>query len=125
MNTLIKRKVEGKSNKENRLNNWVSLSLKICIWISLGLVIIGIAVAGLDNQKSIETLVPLDQLAQAIIQFNAAAIITLAILILLFTPVLQIMLAMVVLLREKDRIYSGICLLLLCVLAISIIVSLI
>lgn len=125
MNTLIKRKVEGKSNKENRLNNWVSLSLKICIWISLGLVIIGIAVAGLDNQKSIETLVPLDQLAQAIIQFNAAAIITLAILILLFTPVLQIMIAMVVLLLEKDRIYSGICLLLLCVLAISIIVSLI
>ena len=117
--------MQNKDKREKRLNNWVSTSLKIGSYVSIALVAIGLILSGLGDNQSIEAIVPLAQLPSALLHLNAAAIITLAVLILLLTPASQIMVAMVVTLLEKDRMYSGICLLLLFILAISIIVSLV
>ncbi len=118
------KEMQNKDKKEKRLNNWVSTSLKVGSYISITLVAIGLILAGFGSQN-IESLVPLTQLAPALLHLNAAAVITLAVLILLLTPASQIIVAMVIMLLEKDKIYSGICLLLLCILSISIVVSLV
>ena len=117
--------MQNKDKKENRLNSWVSISLNVGSYVSIALIVIGLILSGLGYGQSIESLVPLAQLPSALLHLNAAAIITLAVLILLLTPASQIMVAMVATLLEKDRMYSGICLLLLFILAISIIVSLV
>ena len=116
-------KMEVRDRKESLLNKRISLSSKVGVWVSLALVVIGLILIGLSGESS-EPLIPLGQLPQAILNLNPAAIITLAVLILLLTPVSLIIIALVTLLLERNRIYSGICLLLLCILAISIIVSL-
>jgi uncharacterized membrane protein len=116
------KEMQNKDKKEKRLNIWVSTSLKIGVYVSIVMVVIGLILTGFGNQN-IGDLVPLTQLPSALLHLNAAAVITLAVLILLLTPVSQIVVAMVVMLLEKDKIYSGICLLLLCILAISIVVS--
>ena len=125
MNIQCEEEMENKDKKEKDLNNWVSINLKVGSSLSIALIAIGLILSGLVDNQNIESPVPLAQLLPAVLHLNAAAIITLAVLILLLTPASQIIVAMVVTLLEKDKIYSGICLLLLCILATSIFVSLV
>ena len=117
--------MEANDRKQNTLNRRISLGFKVGISVSLALLIVGFILIELSNYKSGEPLILIRQLPQALLNLNPHAIITLAILVLLLTPISQIITALVTLILEKDRIYSGICLLLLCILTISIIVSLI
>jgi len=110
--------------KYSHLNNWSSLSLKLGVAISLTLVIIGLILIGITGAKGVEPIVPLNQLPQEILALNAIAIITLGILVLLFTPILQIGIAIVTFSRDRDKLYLGISLALLCILASSLLLAL-
>jgi len=127
MNLLYraKKKMESNDWKQNLLNRRISLGFKVGISTSLALLVIGLILIGFSGYKSNESMILIGQLPQAILKLDPHAILTLAVLILLLTPVSQIIIALVTLLLERDRIYSGICLLLLCILTISIIISLI
>jgi len=120
-----RRKVEANDRKQNMLNRRISLGFKVGISVSLALLVIGLILIGLSGSKSSEPMILIRQLPQAILSLDPHAIVTMAVLILLLTPISQIIIALVTLLLEKDRIYSGICLLLLCILAASIIAALI
>ncbi len=115
--------MEDVDRKQNALNKRISLSSKVGVSVSLALAVIGLIFIGLSGESN-GYLIPISQLPQAILNLNPAAIITLAILILLLTPVSLIIVALVTLVLERNKIYSGICLLLLCILTVSIIVSL-
>jgi uncharacterized membrane protein len=115
--------MEDRDWQQDVLNKRISLSSKVGVSVSLALVVIGLILIGLSGESS-GPLLPVSQLPQAILNLNPAAIITIAVLILLFTPVSLIIIALVTLAIERNRIYSGICLLLLCILIVSIIVSL-
>ena len=110
--------------KYNHLNNWSSLSLKLGVAISLILVIIGLILIGITGAKEVEPIVPLNQLPQEILALNAIAIITTGILILLLTPILQVVIAIVTFSRDRDKLYLGISLTLLCILASSLLLAL-
>lgn len=122
---LSRREMEANNWKQDILNRRISLGLKVGASVSLALLVIGLILIGLSGYKSNEPLILIEQLPQSILNLDPNAIVTLAVLILLLTPVSQIIIALATLLPEKDRIYSSICLLLLCILTISIIVSLI
>jgi len=110
--------------KYSHLNNWSSLSLKLGVAISLILVIIGLILIGITGAKGVEPIVPLNQLPQEILALNAIAIITTGILILLLTPILQVVIAIVTFSRDRDKLYLGISLALLCILASSLLLAL-
>jgi len=110
--------------KHSHLNNWSSLSLKLGVAISLILVIIGLILIGTTGAKGVEPIVPLNQLPQEILALNAIAIITTGILILLLTPILQVVIAIVTFSRDRDKLYLGISLTLLCILASSLLLAL-
>lgn len=110
--------------KYSHLNNWSSLSLKLGVAISLTLVIIGLILIGITGAKGVEPIVPLNQLPQEILALNAIAIITTGILILLLTPILQVVIAIVTFSRDRDRLYLSISLILLCILASSLLLAL-
>jgi len=127
MNLLYRASREMKANdwKQNILNSRISLGFKVGISVSLTILVIGLILIGLSGSKINEPLIIIGQLPQAILNLDPHAIVTIAVLILLLTPISQIIIALVTLLLEKDRIYSGICLLLLCIIAVSIITALI
>jgi len=110
--------------KYSHLNNWSSLSLKLGVAISLILVIIGLILIGTTGAKGVEPIIPLSQLPQEILALNAMAIITTGILILLLTPILQVVVAIVTFSRDRDRLYLSISLILLCILVSSLLLAL-
>jgi len=111
--------------KYSHLNNWSSLSLKLGVAISLILVIIGLILIGTTGAKGVEPIVPLNQLPQEILALNAIAIITTGILILLLTPILQVVIAIVTFSKDRDKLYLGISLALPCIVASSLLLALI
>jgi len=117
--------MENKNLKESRLNNWVSLGFKLCTVVSITLVVIGLILITIVGTKVIEPMAPLNQLPQGILKLNASAIITLGILTLLLTPIFQVVVAIVNLSIDRDKLYLGISIALLCVLIFSLVLALI
>jgi len=106
--------MKNRNLEESRLNNWVSLIFRLGIAASLTLVVIGfIILVSLSGAKNIEPFIRLDQIP-------AAITITAGILILLFTPILQVIAAIVVFSIARDRLYLGISIIVLCFAAISL-----
>jgi len=104
---------------DNRLNNWVSLGFKLGIAVSLALVIIGLIILlSISGTKDIQPLVRLDQIP-------AAIVISVGILILLLTPIIQVIVAIVFFSIARNRLFIGISIAVLCFAAISLVLALI
>lgn len=116
--------MEDKNIKENRLNNWVSLSLKLGMAASLILIIIGLIMLGISGTTDSEQMPSLNQLMQRIIELDPTAIAASGISILLLIPVIQIVVAIIALAMEKDKRYTGIGITLLCLLLFSLFLAL-
>jgi uncharacterized membrane protein len=111
--------MENTKFDESRLNNWVSLGFKLGIAVSLVLVVIGLIILlSLSGAKDIQPLVRLDQIP-------AAIVISVGILILLLTPIIQVIVAIVFFSIARNRLFLGISIAVLCFAAISLALALI
>ena len=111
--------MENTKFDQNRLNNWVSLSFKLGIAVSSTLVVIGLIILlSLSDAKGIQPLVRLDQIP-------AAIVISIGILILLLTPIIQVIAAIVLFSIAKNRLFLGISVAVLCFAAVSLALALI
>ncbi len=111
--------MENTKFDESRLNNWVSLGFKLGIAVSLVLVVIGLIILlSLSGAKDIQPLVRLDQIP-------AAIVISVGILILLLTPIIQVIVAIVFFSIARNRLFLGISVAVLCFAAISLALALI
>jgi len=110
--------MENTKSDESRLNNWVSLGFKLGIAVSLVLVVIGLIILlSLSGTKGIQPLVRLEQIP-------AAIVISVGILILLLTPIIQVIVAIVFFSIAKNRLFLGISMAVLCFAAISLALAL-
>jgi len=111
--------MEKTKSDESRLNNWVSLGFKLGIAVSLALVVIGLIILlSLSGTKGIQPLVRLEQIP-------AAIVISVGILILLLTPIIQVIVAIVLFSIARNRLFLGISIAVLCFAAISLVLALI
>ena len=111
--------MEHTNFKEGKLNTWVSIIFKLGILTSLALVVIGIIILMiLSGTKDIQPLVRLDQIP-------AAVVISVGIFILLLTPIIQVITAIVIFSIAKNRLFLAISVAVLCFAAISLILGLI
>ena len=111
--------IKPRNFKESHLSTLVSLVFKLGIVTSLALVIIGLIILIiLDGTKDIQPLVRLDQIP-------AAIIISVGILILLLTPIIQVITAIVLFSIVKNRLFLGISVAVLCFAALSLALALI
>ena len=117
--------MKANKTKQNRLNNWISRSLKLCTAVYLSLIAIGIILIGMTGAKETEPVVPVDQLLQGILNLNPTSIITLGIFTLLLTPVIQVVIAAVTFSIDRDKLYLGISITLMCILILSLVLTLI
>ena len=116
--------MEHKGQKGNHLDNWTSTAFKVGMAISLTLVIIGLILISITGTE-VKPVVPLSQLPQRIMELNATAIITLGILVLLFTPILQVAVALVTFSIGRDKLHLGVCIALMCIIAFSLALALV
>jgi uncharacterized membrane protein len=102
---------------ENRLKNWVSLVFLVGTAISLALVVIGFIILIHISGFTIQPLVRLEQIP-------AATVISIGILILLLVPILQVVSSIVFFSIDRNRLFIGISVAVLCLAAISLVVAL-
>src|SRR4030042_924097 len=106
--------MENRNFKESRLNNWVSLTLRLGVAVSLPLIVIGFIILLITSRAgNIQPLVRLDQIP-------AAIVISVGILILLLTPIIQVIAAIVLFSIARDRLFIIISVAVLCFAAISL-----
>jgi uncharacterized membrane protein len=111
--------MENMKSDESRLNNWLSLGFKLGIAVSLALVIIGLIILlSISGAKNIQPLIRLEQMPSAIV-------ISVGILILLLTPIIQVIVAIVLFSIARNRLFLGISVAVLCFAAISLALALI
>jgi len=104
---------------ESRLNNRLSLGFKLGIAVSLALVIIGLIILlSISGAKNIQPLVRLEQIP-------AAIVISVGILILLLTPIIQVIVAIVLFSKARNKLFIGISVAVFCFAAISLVIALI
>ncbi len=110
-----------KSNKidNSRLKAWSSIVFRVGIGISLTLVLIGfILLIYISRSSNIQPFVKLEQIP-------AAIIISIGIFLLLLIPIIQVILSIVFFSLDRNRLFIGISVAVLCLAAISIIVLLV
>ena len=104
---------------EGQLKIWVSLTYRIGIAIALTLILVGfvllIYISGFNN---IQPLVRLEQIP-------AAIVISIGIFLLLLMPIIQVILSIIFFSLNKNSLYIGISLAVLCLAAISVVVLLV
>ena len=108
------------SPKDSRLYKWIYFTFRIGIACSLCLVFLGFILFSITKAKSTAPVIPPSQFFDRILELDPLAFITLGILILVLTPFSGIVLAMVTFLVEKDKVYLGISVAILCVLLVSL-----
>ncbi len=99
--------MKAANDKDNRLYKWLYFTLRAGITCSLLLVILGFILFGITKAEF------------------TRSIITLGILILVLTPLSSIVLAMVTFLMEKDKLYIGISVTIVCILVLSLVLALV
>src|SRR4030042_1762831 len=110
--------MENRNFKESRLNNWVSLTLRLGVAVSLPLIVIGFIILLITSGASnIQPLVRLDQIP-------AAIVISVGILILLLTPIIQVIIAIGLFSIARDRLFIGISAAVFCLAAVSLVLAL-
>jgi uncharacterized membrane protein len=111
--------MENMKSDESRLNNWLSLGFKLGIAVSLALVIIGLIILlSISGAENIQPLVRLEQIP-------AAIVISVGILILLLTPIIQVIVAIVLFSKARNKLFIGISVAVFCFAAISLVIALI
>jgi len=113
------------SSKDNRLYKWLYFTLRSGIACSLCLVCLGFILASITKAELTDAVIPPDQFFHRILELDPLAIITLGILILVLTPLSSIVLAMIAFLMEKDKLYLGISIAIVCILVLSLVLALV
>ncbi|MBA7600400.1 hypothetical protein ES703_07451 [subsurface metagenome] len=113
------------SSKDNRLYKWLYFTFRIGVACCLCLVSLGFILAIITGAEFTDRVVPPSQFFHRISELDPLAIITLGILILMLTPFSGVILSVVTFLMEKNKLYLGISVAVLCVLLLSLALALV
>src|SRR4030042_2523918 len=105
--------MENSKPDESRLSNWSSLIFKLGIAVSLALFVAGLILIIITGGQDIQPLIPLNQIP-------AAIVISVGILILLLTPIIQVIVAIGLFSKAKNKLFLGISVAVFCLAAISL-----
>lgn len=106
-----------KQNKKN-LNDLISIGFMVCTLLSLTMIIAGFILIFFSDIEKVQLSIHLDQIPAAII-FN------LGILVLIFTPIIQVILASVKFSLERDKVFAALSLLVLALFGTCFIIALV
>ncbi len=107
-------------SEDIRLYRWLYLTVRSGITCSLCLICLGFILSAITKAEFTDTVIPVNQFFHRLLELDPLAIITLGILVLVLTPLSSVVLAVVNFLMEKDRLYLGISVAIVCILVLSL-----
>lgn len=90
------------------LNRGIAHVLRGGVLVSIGVLLAGLTIATLEGAGFPATVVEPDRLLGPLLRLRPAALLSLGVLILILTPVVRVALSLVAFLKERDRLYAGI-----------------
>ena len=90
------------------LNRGIAHVLRGGVLVSIGVLLAGLTIATLEGAGFPVTVVEPDRLLGPLLRLRPAALLSLGVLILILTPVVRVALSLVAFLKERDRLYAGI-----------------
>lgn len=94
--------------------------LDIGFYISIGIILLGTILTFASGDDLPDTVVTLNDLPSEIAEPEPSALIDLGIVVLLLTPLSYVIAALVTFLRQHDRLFIGVCLLLIALIGLSV-----
>jgi uncharacterized membrane protein len=102
-----------------RLYRVIERILDIGFFIGVGVILVGVIVTFANGDELPNDVTHLADLPHAVADFQASAVIDLGLVLLLLTPLSYVIAALVTFIRHGDRMFIGICLLLICLIGLS------
>jgi uncharacterized membrane protein len=110
---------------QTRLYRMIERILDYGFFLGIGVILLGTVLTLAQGDDLPEDVVGLLDLPSHVADFEASALLDLGLIILLLTPLSYVVAALVTFIREQDRLFIGVCLLLIALIAASVGVSLI
>jgi uncharacterized membrane protein len=112
------------TNKENCLYNSVSKSIRILLFSSIAIISIGFSILLFNMQKNLLSTITMDELYREIFQVNPNSIITIGIIILIITPIISVVIASIQFIKNNEKLFIIVTMLLLFIFGLSIAIAL-
>jgi uncharacterized membrane protein len=103
-----------------QLYAWIARILAVGFWLSIGIIVVGVSLALLSGDGISEETLSVGDILPAVLDAEADGLIGLGILLLLLTPLSYVVAALVIFARQRDRLFVGVCLMLILLIAASI-----
>jgi uncharacterized membrane protein len=116
--TAIQRRPEER--RLSQLYRRIVLILKCGFFLALGLMLLGIIVAILRDQSIGDSTDPLSELFDSLRALEGQAILELGILVMLATPFSYVLVSLVTFVRQRDKVFVEVCLVLIAILLGSV-----
>lgn len=94
--------------------------LDIGFYIGIGVILLGTILTFASGDDLPDDVVSLNSLPSEVADFEPSALIDLGIVLLLLTPLAYVIAALVTFLRQRDRLFIGVCLLLIALIGLSV-----
>ncbi len=111
------------TEEQESFNRVVHYLLIIGLVVSVVCILSGLVIALANQQPVPHSMVPLGEIVSRLVNFEAAGFITLGLLVLIATPVMRVILSAVTFIVEKDWRFTGITLIVLATVLVSIILG--
>lgn len=111
------------TEEQESFNRVVHYLLIIGLVVSVVFILTGLVIALANQQPVPHSMVPLGEIVSQMVRFEAAGFITLGLLVLIATPVMRVILSAVTFIVEKDWRFTGITLIVLATVLVSIILG--
>ena len=112
------------SLEDQRTYSRVGNTLRIGLWISIAVMLLGILLTAAGGNGEAREVLPLDRIVPAIQAGNPAVVLDLGILLLFATPLVGVLTALAEFVAHRDRAFTAIALALLVILVAGFVVAL-
>jgi uncharacterized membrane protein len=102
-----------------QLYGWVARILAVGFWLSIGIIMLGVLLALARGDGISDETLPVGDILPAVLDGEAGGLFGLGLLLLLLTPLSYVVAALVIFARQRDRLFVGVCLMLILLIAAS------
>jgi uncharacterized membrane protein len=103
-----------------QLYRWIARILAVGFWTSVSVILVGVLLALAQGDDIPEETLSFSDVLPAVADFDPDGFVDLGILLLLLTPLGYVVAALLTFLRQRDRLFVGVCLLLVLLIGVSI-----
>jgi uncharacterized membrane protein len=108
------------SSTQTRLYRIIERILDLGFFLGVGIIVVGTAWTLASGDDLSDDVIHLADLPEEVASLEPSALVDLGLIVLLLTPLSYVIAALVTFLRQRDRLFIGVCLLLIALIGLSV-----